>query len=160
MSPSAFIRIGGRVFTSSSAWRRVPFQPVLYLLLWAGSVRIILGDAPPVPFDNVGPWVDVGWNVLSVASPPLALWSWWLILHSRLPRAALVGLWMRLSADVGQFIALLVFHLATALKDGWPGESHAYMRYAYAAVMAFVWMLILRDSWAISVTNRLAGTLR
>ncbi len=160
MSPGAVIRAGERAFTSSSAWRRVPFQPVLYLLLWAGSVRIILGDAPPVPFDNVDPWVDVGWNVLSVASPPLALWSWWLILHSRLPRAALVGLWVRLAADAGQFIALLTFHLATALKDGWPGEAHAYMRYAFAAVMAFVLTLIARDLWSISVTNRLARTLR
>ena len=75
-------------------------------------------------------------------------------------RAALVGMWTRLAADVGQFVALLVFHLATAFSEGWPNETHAYTRYVFAAAMAFVLLLIVRDVWALTVTNNLAGRIR
>lgn len=160
MSPSGwFIRFGGRTF-APGAWHRVAFQPILFAFAWSASVRIIVGDGQPVPFDEMTHGTAIGWSVLSLVSPPLALLSWWLLLHSRRPRAALVGMWTRLVADVGQFVALLVFHLATAFSEGWPDEVHVYTRYIFAAAIGFVAVLIVRDVWALTVMNNLAGRLR
>ena len=155
-----FIKLGTNLF-SSSAWHRVPFQPILYFFLWAATIRIVVvDDVIPIPFkEELGESAETTWNILSLICPPLSLLSFWLMFRSLLPRAALAGLWVRLAADVGQFVSLLTFHIANALATGWGDESAIYSRYINGAVLAFVLLLVVRDVWALLITDRLARAI-
>ena len=155
-----FLLWGDRMFTHDS-WHRVAYQPVLYFFLWGAAVRIWLdNDEPPIPFENLSAWTGNVWLVLSLVCPPMAAFSWWLILKSKIRRAALIGLWMRFSADVGQTVAILVYHLVTinvaVMREA---EVQVYFRYLTGATLIFSALLVVRDVWALAATERLAGRL-
>lgn len=156
-----FIRLGRRWF-SDDGWHRVPFQPILYFMLWGAVLRMIVVDDPPIQFEKVfHPSTATAWLVLGVVCPPLALLSWWLIMHCRWSRAALAGLWVRLGADLGQFTALITYHIVTVLTlPPVFNESRVYARYAVGACMLFVATLVVRDVWALVATERLASRMR
>lgn len=159
-----FIAWGGRMF-SPGAWHRAAFQPILYFFLWSATLRLALSsDYPPIQFDEAlgGQWVAEVWLVGSLVCPPLALASWWLIAKSRWRQASLVGLWVRLGADLGQFLALVAAHAASALTVSRLGatEGRVYSRYAVAACIVFVAAIVVRDVWALVATERLAQRIR
>jgi hypothetical protein len=151
-----FIATGARLFGGDN-WHRAPFQGILYLFLWAAAIKISVTGDQPIPFsETLDPFSMGVWTVLSLACPPMAFMAWWLIIRSRLPRAALIGLWVRLAADVGQFAALLAYHLVTLNADLVTGEALIYLHYLTAAVLAFCLILVMRDLWSIVATERLA----
>lgn len=157
-----FIRWGARTFTADP-WHRVAYQPVLYFFLWGAAVRVWLdNDEPAIPFNVLASGVDHIWLFLSLFCPPLALLSWFLVSgRIRWRRAALAGLWTRLSADVGQFAALLAYHVVT-LREAVMREAEVqvYFRYITGAGVVFVLLLVVRDVWAIVTMERLAVGLR
>lgn len=157
-----FIRWGYRWF-SDGRFHRVPFQPVLYLFLFFGTVRVACSDHTPIRFEVVGPWVYSAWIVVGLLCPLLALLSWWLIVRSRWALAALLGTYLRVPADAGMFFSLLAFHLAGVLNcHAAPGcdlEETIFSRYLMAATIVFVGLLLVRDVWSIALINRMAKSL-
>lgn len=142
-----FILFGARVF-SPGTWHRVAFQPLLYLILWGAALRIVITDNVPIPFaEELSRVAEHAWAVLSLICPPLALLAWWLMMRSTAAGAALAGLRIRLAADFGQFVAILVYHLATVFHAGAIGlsETNLYARYIVVASMLFVAGLVVRD---------------
>lgn len=158
----SFVSWGYRVF-SDNRFHRVAFQPVLYLIVWSGVLRIVVTDAPPIRFDVLGPWVYGGWAAMGLVCPPLALLSWWLIVRSSWRLSTLLGTYLRLSADLGMFFTLLAFHLAGALDDG-DGcphnlEESVFTRYLVASILVFNLSLVVRDVWSIAAINAAAKRL-
>lgn len=156
---SWFVAWGFRVF-SHNAFHRVAFQPVLFLFLFAATFRVVVTDHQPIRFDYVAPWAYVLWVVLGFGCPPLSLLSWWLIVKSRWEASALVGIWLRLAADVGVFFFLLTFHLAGVLHCheivDCHLESSIFRRYLTASLLVFCASLVTRDVWEIVATNSLS----
>lgn len=158
-----FVAWGAQNFTGTG-WHRVAFQPLLFLFAWAATARIVMTDEPPIPFRAVfHTYVGNAWIGLGLLCPPLALLSWWLIRRCRRPGATLAGMWVRLGADVGQFTVLLIYHIVTAVLDlqaRAQGESRVYARYVVAACLVFSLLLIVRDVWALVVTERISRAIR
>ena len=157
-----FLRLGERIF-SQDPWHRVPFQPILYLMLWGAVLRMVTTDTDtPIPFSALYfENVEVLWGWLGLTCPPLALLAWWLITKCRWKKAPLAGLWVRLGADVGQFIALLAYHIVvTFTGPHYATEGRVYARYVVGAALMFVALLVIRDLWAIALTERIAGRIR
>lgn len=159
-----FLNAGERWF-GTGAWHHVAAQPIIFFCLWCAALRITFTeDFPHIRFQQVfAPWVEGVWLATGLLCPVLALASWWLIAGSSWPRSSLFGLWVRLGADLGQFIALLTFHVAVVLtQSSLQGvtEARIYLRYALAGVMAYVGALVVRDIWAIMSANSLAKTIR
>lgn len=153
---------GDRVFTHDS-WHRVAYQPVLFFFLWGAAVRLCFTrESHPSQISGIlSDQSETIWLGLSMICPPMALLSWWLILKARFQMAALIGLWMRLAADLGQLTALLVYHVATiqfaVMRDA---EVQVVFRYITGATCVFVFLLVVRDIWAITATERVASMLR
>jgi len=156
-----FIRWGARIFPNS-AWHTVPFAPILYLFLWGAVLRIVWDDSVPAPFEQtLTRPAETAWITLGLVSPVAALAAWWLIMRSTWKRSSLVGLWLRLAANVGMVTAVTSFHIADGLRSWRMGEDAAdfYSRYIAAGVMVFLFLALLRDVWALVLTDRLAKQL-
>ena len=158
-----FIRWGARAFTADP-WHRVAYQPILYLFLWGAAARVWLdNDEPAIPFNVLASGVDHIWLFLSLFCPPLALLSWLLITGRvvRWRKGALAGLWTRLGADVGEFAALLTYHVVTlraaVMREA---EVQVYFRYITGATVLFVAALVVRDVWSIVAVERIAADMR
>ena len=123
-----FLSFGSRMFAPARTSGRVPFQPILYFFLWAAAVPITFNDEriPDIPFRQVlAGWAETMWDILAIGCPPLALIAWVMITHLR-PRIKLCGHWLRLTADFGMVIALLTYHIATAVHYGFKDDEHIF----------------------------------
>jgi hypothetical protein len=161
MFTDRFIALGARVF-SPGAWHRVPFQPVLYLFLWGAALRIVWDEQVPAPFQQtLSTEAENLWIGLGLVCPILSALAWWLIMHAGFCRSSLIGLWLRLAADIGMLTAIFVFHIADGLDSRLFGEQPAefYSRYITAATLVFVFLVIVRDIWALTLTSRLARSM-
>jgi hypothetical protein len=158
-----FLRLGDRLFSRDSC-HRVPYQPVLYFFTFGAAFRMMVTEDRGADIHSLtilSAWTDEMWLILSLVSPPLAALAWWLVVKCKWRKAPLAGLWVRLGADLGQFIALLTFHLVTlnaAVMSN--SDVQIYFRYITGATVIFVLFLIFRDIWAIAATERIAGALR
>ena len=158
MITNRFIRFGERVFLRRPAL--VAYEPIMYLFLWGAALRIVFtDDLATIPFREVLPlWAEAAWSITSLVSPILAFLAYWLMFKSTAHGSSLAGLWIRLTADTGQFIALITFHLATASNDRL-NESLLYGRYISAGTILFIFCTIVRDVWSLTLTHKLAGVL-
>lgn len=132
-------------------------------MLWGAALRIALTDTDsPIRFEEIiSPTAAGWWLSLSLACPPQALLAWWLIKKSNWKRGPLAGLWIRLGADVGQFLAIVTYHAVVAFTTPLHStEARVYARYAVGACILFVGVLVLRDVWALALTERVAFRLR
>ena len=157
-----FLSFGSRMFAPARTSGRVPFQPILYFFLWAAAVRITFNDEriPDIPFRQVlAGWAETMWDILAIGCPPLALIAWVMITHLR-PRIKLCGHWLRLTADFGMVIALLTYHIATAVHYGFKDDEHIFSRYMSASCILFTFALTVRDAWILIVIDRLAAGIR
>lgn len=145
-------------------WHRVPFQPVLFLFAWGAVARVAWTEETPINFDEVfTTYTGYAWVALGLLCPPLALFSWWLIRHCRWRKAALAGMWVRFAADVGQLSVLAIYHVVTALADynrHVYGEDRVVGRYLVGACLLFSLLLVIRDVWALVVTERISRVIR
>ena len=139
-------------------WRRIAFQPMLYLCLWVAAIVIIVkGDfatIPPIFADEhsgVAFWL---WSGLSLICPPLAMVSLWFI-QSPHGERKYQGLWLRLAADVGQLTAVVVYLILRFAIGDW----HVYPMGALIACVIFVAHLVLRDAERIYVVEKLASKI-
>lgn len=151
---------GVRMFTDKG-WHRVAFKPILFFFLWCAVVRMALSDQqPPIPLDTVfNGYVEAMWVALGLACPPLALIAWCLIAHCQWHRSTLAGMWLRLGADLGMGASLFIFHIVAVTAELTSDESGVYMRYIMGAVLLFMVMLVVRDVWALMMTEKLAGVM-
>jgi hypothetical protein len=148
-----FVAWGNIFFTRR--WPIIAFQPILYLFLWGAFLRLAASPKVPASFAHVisDAYYQM-WLGLGLVSPPLALLSWWLITHCRgLLRYR--GMWFRLAADIGMFTSVLAYHLVVVLNNP-VNESRMFSRYIVAACMVFMLTLIVRDMWALQLTEQVA----
>jgi hypothetical protein len=140
----------------AKSWRIMAYQPVLYVFIFAASVRLWHNDSPPPKFDYIARnFYDI-WLILGIVSPIVALIAW-ICVQKRTGRAVFIGMWVRLAADIGIMTNLLSYHLAT-ISDG-RSEATIFSRYLMGATMFFVLTLIVRDLWAIYIMEKLAGQI-
>ena len=133
-------------------WRTIWFQPILCLMIFGVSIRLLLSPLDPPPFKEVlAADIYYGWLMMGVVSPTLVGVAWLLIRAGG--RAGVMGRSVRLGADIGMFAMLLSFHIVTA-KTGILTEARIFSRYILAAVMIFMLEVIVRDLWAIRLAER------
>ena len=122
-----FLSFGSRMFAPARTSGRVPFQPIRTLPV-AAAVRITFNGEriPDILFRQVlAGWAETTWDILAIGCPPLALIARVMITHLR-PRIKLCGHWLRLTADFGMVIALLTYHIATAVHYGFKDDEHIF----------------------------------
>ena len=143
----------------SDDWARVPFQPMLYFCLWfAAIVMLIWGDfaAHPEPFsDLMTTGTFWAWGGLSLLCPPLALGSLRMIRDDAPGHWKYRGLWLRLGADIGQFVALMMYTIVRFQI----GDYHVYPVACLVACGLFVFHLILRDAKRLREVEVLASQI-
>ncbi len=145
-----------KVFMPADAmdWRRVAFQPMLYLFLWIGAVcYLIFDDIFAIDRDPSTGLTPV-WLFLSLVCPPLALVSVRMV-----SRGGGVwkyrGFWVCLAADIGQFTALLTY----TIQKFTSGDFHVYPVTILVATTVFVFHLVMRDMRRLHDVEKLATEL-
>ena len=145
-------------------WPLIPFQPILYLFIWAAAIRLWANPNSPPNFENT--IVDghdaadtfyAMWLAMGVFGPVLSLCSW-IMITKMSGRVRFIGLWARSASDLMVFTNLLTFHVAAALTDGF-AETRIFSRYLQGALVIFVFTLVVRDIWTLVLTERLAGRI-
>jgi hypothetical protein len=145
----------GNVYFSVN-WRVLPFQPILYLGFFIAAILILFAGIyhPNFGEDPTFFW----WVVLSVLCPPLAFLSWLLI--KKFPgKLRYMGLWLRLGADVGQFASFSSFLIAIAQNID-AIASEVYASWVFTTIWWFLIVLIMRDSWKLVLTERVAEAIQ
>lgn len=133
-------------------WRPVFFQPVLAFFIFGAGLRLAISPDPPPPFEaTVGLWFYDVWLAMSMVCPLMILAAWRLL--KRGGRARVMGLGMRLAADIGIFTVLLAYHM-TVVRLIPISETRLFSRYVIAAVMVFTLELIVRDLLAMAAVER------
>lgn len=161
LTSDRLVDFGTRAFTRDHWHLGIPFQPVLYLGIWAAVIHMVFfSDLPEIPFESVGPWVRVTWMVLALVCPPLSLLAWWLISQSTWHKSSMAGLSLRLGSDIGMFASVLAFHLAVVVTHPMQTKSDILSRYIMAAVMVSVFTLVIRDVWSVLAMERAALIIR
>lgn len=146
-------------YITESSWPAVRFQPILYFFLFGAALRLWREPSTPPSFDQViTPGFYEVWLGIGMGAPILSLVSWWLI-HKRSGRTRYVGMWTRASADLLVFVYLLSFHIVT-VKTFAPTEPRIFSRYIVGAATVFVIVLLVRDVWALMITERIAWRIR
>lgn len=143
-------------------WPAIRFQPILYFVLWAAAIRLAVSPAAPPNFSEIttAPIFYDLWLAQGILYPTMALTAWFFIEKcSGLTR--FVGMWLRLSADMGMLFVVGAFHVADMWDraghgDYFRAEAHIYTRYGWASVMLFLVALAIRDVWTIILTESLA----
>jgi hypothetical protein len=140
------------------AWAVVPSQPVLNFFLFAAAVAVILIDTPPIAFERlgVGQGLFFAWCVLSLSGPVGVSVSRQLITRCRL-RKRLFGFWLRLAADLVQFLALAAFLVARQLAP--VDDSLIFSQIAITGIWVLQGIWVLRDVWALVLIERTATRL-
>jgi hypothetical protein len=135
----------------------VSFRPFLYVFTWVSTLLLLFnGDFASVPEelrDNTDGifWV---WGGLSLWAPPVALLASVLIRKS--PQCKYRALWLRLSADFCQFIAILVYLIMRI----YVGDYHVYSMAFQFAALGYMAHLVMGDSVKLMGIEALAAKLR
>lgn len=132
------------------------FRPILYLATWAATIIIIVkGDFASIPDELQDEaqgtfWV---WGSLSLFATPLALLADYLLHKS--PPCKYRAMWMRLGADLSQFVSILVY----LLLRFYLGDYHVYSTAALMAALGYVTYLVFWDIAQLIGVERLAEKL-
>lgn len=151
---------GRKVF--APRWRLVPFQPILSVFAFLGTLHVIFTDNAPIDnMDHVIGWGGYSaWLILALSSPPLLVVAWWLVLRSH-GHARYLGLWIRLSADIAQGSALLAFLMSMVKAGRATGNDwRVFSFFILCCVTVFCAALVVRDVWTIMLTQQVAARIR
>lgn len=142
--------------SETTDWRRVSFQPMLYLFLFLGAIFILFfGDPFAQPSDYGEPdTLFLVWDGLGIICPPLALLSLWLIVRAP-PKWKYIGFWTRLTADVGMLSSLMSY---CVLRLSF-GDFHIIPIACLLAATLFVFHLVIRDIRTLREVEKLASVL-
>lgn len=136
-------------------WRWIPFQPVLFLFSFLGALLVIGLDLDHPTFPNsLTFWL---WITLSLICPPMAFIAFRMIEHHP-GRPRYIGLWVRFGSDIGQFASLTAF-LTVVSQNIDLVAAEIYAAEMLAAIWWFLILLIVRDSWKLVLTERVAVAL-
>lgn len=136
--------------------RRFSFRSFLYVATWMATVVIIFkGDFAAIPRELQDEaegtfWV---WGSLSLWSAPIALVADHLIRSS--PRCKYRAMWLRLGADFGQFVSILVY----LILRFYTGDYHVYSTAVIFACLAYITYLVAWDAGQLVDVERLASRL-
>lgn len=134
---------------------RPSFRPILYLCVFGAAVRMAATSFPVLPIDTIfAPGTYPVWAALALASPLLALLSWWLVHHCQ-GAWRYRGLWFRLAADAGVFTVVLAYHI-TVVTVNPPSDLRLMSRYIVAATLLYLIGLIISDVAALVKAERIA----
>lgn len=134
------------------------FQPVLYFFIFGASIRLLIQDGQPPYFHMFIGYSFYGvWLGLCLGGPMLALVAFVFIRKFK-RKFAYVGLWLRLSADIAVFTSVLTYHIASLYSAPYT-ESVIFGRYIIGATLVFLLLLLVRDCWILTLTEKLAKTL-
>lgn len=143
-------------FSDPSLDRRFSFRSFLYVATWAAVLVIITkGDFAAIPRELQDEaegafWV---WGGLSLWSAPTALLADYLIRKS--PRCKYTAMWLRLGADLGQFISILVYIILRL----YTGDYHVYSTAVIFSCLAYIAYLVAWDAGQLVGVERLASRL-
>ena len=147
------------VFLTVNIWRPVVlFQPILLFFMWGATVRLAVSDSPPPRFEKVSNfiWFYDMWLAMGIFYPMLALASWWMI-EKCSGKVRFLGMWARLTSNIGLVTVMISFHLADVLRDKPDiSESHIFSRYIMASALCFLCLLVVRDIWTLVLAEKLA----
>lgn len=140
------------------AWAVVPSQPVLNFFLFLATLAVIF-IAPPISFEElgIGWWVFVAWCALSLAGPLGVYAARLLILRCR-GRRRLFGFWIRLAADVMQWVALSAYLVARIFAEPFD-DGLLYSQIAISGIWMLQLLWVVRDVWALILIERTATRL-
>lgn len=136
--------------------RRLSFRSFLYAATWVATVIIIFkGDFAAIPRELQDQaegafWV---WGGLSLGSAPTALIADHLIRRS--PRCKYRAMWLRLGADFGQFVSILVY----LILRFYTGDYHVYSTAVIVACLTYIAYLVAWDAGQLVDVERLASQL-
>lgn len=140
------------------SWGMIPFQMLLYTFIFAAGISLWVIDAPLPPLEILAPHIYWLWLSLCILCPVIALLSWFCIMQFS-GRWKYRGYWFRLAGDSGMFFALLAFHLSIVMTRPEITEARVFSRFWRLAVIAFVFVLVIRDIWSIIITEKTARKL-
>jgi hypothetical protein len=132
------------------------FRHFLYLTIWVGTLVIIVkGDFAAIPRELQDEaagafWV---WGGLTLWATPTAILSDYLIHRS--PPCKYRAMWLRMGADVGQFVSILVYMILRF----YTGDYHVYSTSVLFAALGYVGYLALWDINQLIGVERLASRL-
>lgn len=123
-------------------WRLIPAQPVLFPFFFVSGILAI--------FSTHG--IGVPWVVLSLASPTMVLFAWWLIFHQN-GKARYTGMWIRTGGDIGQVVVLIADIMM------WCPIIPIPLTAIMVGLTVFVFLLVVRDLLALWLVEQLATRL-
>lgn len=152
-----FVRLGSSFFNTN--WRLVPFQPILFFVLWCVTIRIVISDKyEPIHFEALGGLAYGTWAVIGMVAPVMVLISWFLI-YKKEGKPRVVGMILRTGGDTAMLMAVLAFHLADMFETGPFTEADIYERYIVASVLLFLLFIVIRDLWSLHINEKKAKNI-
>jgi hypothetical protein len=133
------------------------FRPLLYVFTWLATVLVLInGDFASVPEelrDNTDGifWV---WGGLSLCAPPIALLA--AVLLHKSPPCKYRAMWLRLGADLSQFVAILVYVIVRISI----GDYHVYSMAFQLAALGYIAHLVVWDAIKLLGVEALAAKLQ
>ena len=140
-------------------WPVIRYQPILFLFLWIGTFHVVLPGGGNASINALGGIAWVIWLVTGFACPPLLLLSWWLI-DKQQGRWRYRGMWIRLSADMGELGVIFTFLWARLLSNDPPNDARVYGWIAITSMAVFMVFLVGRDIVMLSTVEHIAAEER
>lgn len=143
-------------FSDPSLDRRFSFRSFLYVATWVAVLIVITkGDYAAIPRelqdDAEGAfWV---WAGLSLWSAPTALLADHLIRRSA--KCKYRAMWLRLGADLAQFISLLVYMILRV----YTGDYHVYSTAVVVSALLYIAYLVAWDAGQLVDVERIVSRL-
>lgn len=136
-------------------WPLVPYQPVLYSVLWVALAATVFAGKVLQRFEiTVGLMPEV-WTVTILTAPVVAMVALWMI-QKRRGIWTYRGFWLRLFADIAMASGLTSYTIVRWTTPPLPFIAGSIC----IASTIFVYLLCARDIRTIYMTNQIADVLQ
>ena len=140
----------------SEPWPKIRFQPLLFAALWVATFHVAtIPGGGRFGMEQLVGGLWEWWLALSLGCPPLLLLSWWMI-----ERCSGVwryrGMFLRIGADVGQFLALVAFLWARIASTDPLTDARLYAWIVLSGCALFLLLCTERDSAMLIKTEQIA----
>lgn len=131
-----------------------PWEPWLHCSVWLSVFAVIAAHRlAGISLDRL----DWAWVCLGGISPPVGFASVWMLTYNTGGRARYVAMWMRLVADFGLALTIVIYQIAR-LGEG--GHAHPLMANIVLGFSGwYMAVLVVRDVRLVRTVERLADHL-